>query len=30
MMARFFSVGAVPADVARARSRLWSRLKAGN
>ena len=27
-MARFFTVGALPPDVARARSRLWSRLKA--
>ena len=27
-MAHFFTVGALPPDVARARSRLWSRLKA--
>jgi putrescine transport system substrate-binding protein len=28
--ARFFTVGPVPPDVARARSRMWLRLKAGN
>jgi putrescine transport system substrate-binding protein len=28
--ARFFTIGPVPAEAARARSRMWARLKAGN